>query len=126
MTDYSSTTKYESTTPFVPTFCKTKFDETATRIPRGKVKMTPVPMVAGPAQRRMSLVGFVGDVAHAKTLCVVPAGEAGSSASRVTGEVGVTPFAAGRPRLYWLAVPMAMKMPASKTAARSVDVVVIV
>jgi hypothetical protein len=94
--------------------------------PRGKVKMTPVPIVAGEAHRRRSFVGLVGDVPHASADVTVPAGDAGSSASTVSGDVGVTPAAAGRPSEYVEAVAAAMKMPASRITARSVDVVTMV
>ena len=92
-------------------------------MPLGKVQMTPVPMVAGEAHRRRSFVGLVGEVVQAKALLIVATGLAGSSAKRRTGEVGVTPAAAGRPIEYVLAVAAPMKTPASSKAPRSVEAV---
>jgi acyl-CoA synthetase (AMP-forming)/AMP-acid ligase II len=61
----------------------------AMMMPRGKVQMTPVPIVAGSPIRRRACVGLVGEVAQARAELMVAAGSAGSSASRSTGDVGV-------------------------------------
>src|SRR5678815_6021098 len=84
-------------------------------IPRGNVKITPTPIVAGKPTRRMSIVGLVGDVPAARKL-LVTATSPGFSGVSTTGDVGVTALAAGRPKLCAVAVAAARKIPASNIA----------
>lgn len=93
--------------------------------PLGNVQIIPEPIVAGVEHRRKNAVGEVGPVVHARHAVTVPVGSPGSSASTVTGEVGVVPFAAGRPNPNTLAVAALMVMPNSRIVARSVDAVII-
>lgn len=69
-----------------------------TLIPRGKVKIVPAPTVPGREMRLRKFVGAVGPVPHASAVVVLPVVVLpASSASTVTGDVGVTPLAAGVP-----------------------------
>src|SRR3989304_7787622 len=97
--------------------------ETAMMSPRGNVRMTPAPIVAGRFRRRKKFNGTVGPVPHAKAVCKVPAGSATSSARTVIGVVGVTPIACGRPRPMTEAVAAAINHPRSLRAPRSVAAV---
>src|ERR1035437_2166569 len=82
--------------------------------PRGKVQHRPAPITAGSVARRARTVGAVGEVPHASAdvepgVDVLPP----SSNTSAAGVVGVTPMAAGLPRLYDPAVAAVRAMPIS-------------
>jgi len=97
----------------------TSDDETAITIPRGNVQITPTPIVAALFQRRMYVVGAVGEVPQVNAPVQVLAASAGSSACGVVVVPGVTPIAFGRPKPSDCAVPVAWMIDNSKSRGRS-------
>jgi hypothetical protein len=84
--------------------------------PWGKVNTIPEPIVAGKLQRRLKFVGTVGPVAQATAAVVTAVWSFGSSRRKVTGEVGVTPIAAGVPIPITVAAAVTRDIPSSCTA----------
>ena len=64
--------------------------ETGIIKPRGKVNITPTPMVAAEFHRLANTSGTVGDVPQVNAVCVTHTGEPGSSLINVASVPGVT------------------------------------
>lgn len=114
-----------SATPVAVMFQMTSEELTGMMSPLGKLMTRPAPIVAGRLTLLKKYRGTVGAVPHASAVCALPVGSAKSSGMTVTGLVGVTPIACGRPIPNTLAVAAAIVIVISSIFARSVAVVLI-
>src|SRR3990167_4199717 len=81
---------------------------------RGHVHVTCSPIEAAKDTRRRKFAGMVGGVPQATAPVVTPVGSPASSGSTVSGVVGVTPIAAGRPRPITVAAAVTVEISISR------------